>query len=55
MPVYITIRRRPFSPMNCVFGQAYHPDLGEGRPTEAALNRAAGELMNQIYQMGEAL
>ena len=49
VPVYLTTRRRPFSAMTCVFGEAYVPDLGEGRPTEAALNRAAEELMDKIY------
>ena len=53
LPVYLTTRRYPFSPMTCVIGKPYEPDFGGCAPTEEQLQREANRLMDQIYEMGE--
>ena len=53
LPVYLTAKRYPFSPLTCVIGKPYEPDFGGQVPTESQLQREAERLMEQIYEMGE--
>lgn len=53
LPVYLTSKRYPFSPMTCVFGKPYKLDFGGEKPTDAMLEEEACHLMSQIYEMGE--
>lgn len=53
LPVYLTVRRRPFSPMTCVFGKPYKLDFSGQKPTDLQLETAVHDLMNRIYKMGE--
>lgn len=53
LPVYLTAKRWPFSPLTCVIGKPYMPDFGEMKPTEVQLEQEACRLMDQIYEMGE--
>lgn len=53
LPVYLTSKRYPFSPMVCVFGKPFKPDYGREKPTNAQLEQEAKRLMAQIYEMGE--
>ena len=53
VPVYLTAKRFPFSPITCIFGEAYMPDFGGEKPTEAQLLEESRKLMDEIYRMGE--
>lgn len=53
LPVYISTKRYPFSPMTCVIGKPYKPEYPNDRPTDAQLEQQAQELMDRIYEMGE--
>lgn len=55
LPVYLTTKRYPFSPMKCVFGAPYQVDFEGKAPTEAQLQEEAQKLMDSIYEMGEKL
>lgn len=50
VPVYLTAKRRPFSPMTCVFGQPY---TVEKKLTDEEQTREIERLMEKIYEMGE--
>lgn len=50
VPAYLTARRRPFSPMTCVFGQPY---TLEKRLSEQEQAQELQRLMKTIYEMGE--
>lgn len=49
VPVYLTAKRRPFSPMTCVFGTPY---TVEKRLNEEQQAREIRRLMDTIYEMG---
>lgn len=53
LPVYLTSKRYPFSPMTCVIGKPYRPDFGDTKPTDVQLEQEASRLMDLIYEMGE--
>lgn len=53
LPVYLTTKRYPFSPMTCIFGKPYKLDFGGQTPTEEQLELEAQKLMDSIYEMGE--
>lgn len=52
LPVYLTVKRYPFSPITCVFGKPYKPDFHGKKPSEEQLEQATLELMDTIYEMG---
>ncbi len=52
LPVYLTTKRYPFSPITCIIGAPYRLDFGGQTPTEAQLQEAAETLMKKIYSMG---
>lgn len=54
LPVYISTKRYPFSPMKCVIGKPYRPQFAGMKPTEEELERETKLLMERIYGMGEA-
>ena len=54
LPVYLSVNRKPFGPITCVFGKPYTLDFGGTKPTDSQMQSAAQELMDQIYEMGEA-
>lgn len=53
LPVYLTAKRYPFSPMTCIFGEPYRLQYESKKPTDEELDQAAQSLMDRIYQMGE--
>lgn len=53
LPVYISINRKPFGPITCVFGKPYTPVFGGKKPTDSQMQMAAQALMDQIYEMGD--
>ena len=53
LPVYLSARRKPFSPMTCVFGAPYKLEFGGRKPTDAELEKAVHDLMDNVYKMGE--
>lgn len=53
LPVYISVKRYPFGPITCVFGEPYRLDFNGQRPSDAQLEQAACSLMNRIYEMGD--
>lgn len=53
LPVYLTAKRYPFSPLTCVIGKPYKPEYGCEKPTDEQLDRQVQLLMAQIYEMGE--
>ncbi len=53
LPVYLTSKRYPFSPLKCVIGAPYKPDYGCDKPTDQQLEDEVHRLMAQIYEMGE--
>ncbi len=54
LPVYVSRKRRPFSPMTVILGKPYTLDF-DGKPTDAQLEAATRELMQNIYEMGRGL
>jgi len=53
LPVYISTKRYPFSPIRCVIGEAYMPEFAGPKPTEAEIRQATKDMMEKIYTMGE--
>ncbi len=54
LPVYLTTKRRPFSPITCVFGEPYKLEF-DGKPTDEQLEDAVKAHMKLVYEMGERL
>lgn len=52
LPVYLTAKRYPFSPMTCVIGKPYKPDYGCEKPTDVQYEAEVRNLMSRIYEMG---
>ena len=52
LPVYLTTKRWPFSPLTCVIGEPYRLDFDGNKPTDEQLEQAVCDLMDQIYKMG---
>lgn len=55
LPVYISTKRYPFSPITCIFGEPYHLQVEGKRATDEQLQQFSQELMNRIYQLGEGV
>lgn len=55
LPVYIETVRRPFSPMRCIIGAPFRVTDGQTKLTMEQRHRKTQELMQTIYQLGEAL
>ncbi|HIR51033.1 MAG TPA: 1-acyl-sn-glycerol-3-phosphate acyltransferase [Candidatus Avoscillospira avicola] len=53
LPVYLTVKRRPFSKLTCVIGEPYRPTFANKRPSEEELEQATDDLMGTIYRLGE--
>ena len=53
LPVYLTSKRYPFSPLKCVIGEPFKPDYDCDKPTDQQLEDEVHRLMAQIYEMGE--
>lgn len=54
LPVYLTVKRHPFSKLTCVIGAPYRPTFSSRRPTDAELETATDALMDCIYHLGES-
>ena len=53
LPVYLTVKRHPFSQLTCVIGKPYRPAYSSKKPSEEELETATQELMEKIYRLGE--
>ena len=53
LPVYLTVKRHPFSKLTCVIGKPYRPAYSSKKPSEEELETATQELMEKIYRLGE--
>ena len=53
LPVYLTVKRRPFSPLTCVIGEPYCLEFQGKRATDEELKVCSEDLMRRIYQLGE--
>lgn len=53
IPVYLTVNRRPFSPLACVIGEPYRVKSEGKRLSEEELASLSEELMEKIYELGE--
>lgn len=53
LPVYLTAKRHPFSPMKCVIGTPYRMTFQGPKATEEELEAETRQLMQKIYQLGE--
>lgn len=54
LPVYLTERRYPFSPMTCIIGEPYRLSFAGDKPSDEELKAETVRLMEKIYAMGEA-
>lgn len=55
LPVYLSVKRRPFGPLTCVIGKPYCLQFAGKRATDEELKRFSEELMEKIYQLGEGV
>ncbi len=55
VPVYIQKKKRLFRKTTVVFGEPYHPQFEGRKPSPAALQEIADELMNRIRALGEGI
>lgn len=53
LPVYLSVKRFPFSVMKCVIGQPYMLEFEGKKPTDEELKRLTEELMEKIYKLGD--
>lgn len=53
LPMYISMRTRPFQPVTVVIGAPYVLTFAGTKPTDEELEEANRALMDRIYQMGE--
>ena len=51
VPVYLTAKRYPFSPLSCVFGEPYLPVEPGSKPSEQEMQQLAQELMDRVYAL----
>lgn len=54
LPVFLTYKRRPFSPLTCVIGEPFVPQFAGMKPTEEELQAQTEALMDRIYNMEDA-
>ncbi len=55
VPVYIQKKKRIFRKTTVVIGKPYHPAFEGRRPSPAALQEIADDLMNRIRALGEGI
>lgn len=55
LPVYLSHKRKPFSPLVCVIGKPYYLEFAGKRSTDEELDHHAKEMMKKIYSLGENL
>lgn len=53
VPMYLTAKRYPFSPMRCVIGKPWMPEIEGTKPTQEELHNLTAVLMEKIYKLGE--
>jgi len=53
LPVYLTPKRFPFSPLRCVIGKPWMPECENAKPTQEELHDLTMTLMEKIYALGE--
>lgn len=53
LPVYISTKRYPFSPIRCVIGECCKPQFAGSKPTEAEIRQATEDMMKRIYALGD--
>ena len=53
IPVYLTAKRYPFSPLTCVIGEPYLIESKDKRMSDGELQCLSEELMKKIYGLGE--
>lgn len=53
LPVYLSVKRYPFSPITCIIGKPYKLEYEGRRATDEELNCFSDELMKKIYALGE--
>ena len=53
LPVYLSTKRFPFSPLTCVIGEPYYPSIAGKKATDEELTRLSQELMDKIYSLEE--
>ena len=53
VPIYLSVKRRLFSPLEILIGKPYEPQYEGKKPTGEELQRMSDDLMHGIYQMGE--
>lgn len=55
VPIYLSTKKWPFSKINLVYGEPYHPEYAGKHPTGEELDKLSAALMERIYKMGENL
>ena len=53
LPVYVSVKRFPFSPIRCIIGEMYTPPFASSKPTEEEINENTKDMMKRIYALGE--
>ncbi len=53
LPCYVTAKKRPFCPIDIVYGKPYHPETSCPKPGNEELQQISNELLERIYAMGE--
>ncbi len=53
IPVYLTAKRYPFSPLTCIIGEPYAVKTEGKRLSDDELECLSEELMKKIYELGE--
>lgn len=53
LPVYLTMKKRPFCPIDVIIGKPYKPSYEGAKPTGEELEHLTAEMMRTIYQMGD--
>lgn len=54
LPVYLTVKRHPFSPLTCIFGEPYYLNHDGKKMTDEELEQETKQLMEKIYALGDA-
>ena len=53
LPIFISEKRRPFSPIRCIIGEPYSLEYEGKRATSSELHAMTDDMMNRIYAMGD--
>lgn len=55
VPIFLSMKKRPFSKIDLVFGKPYYPEFSDKHPSTEEMDKLTADLMDQIYKMGENL